>query len=217
MNVCTECIKTVEAFYIYSRQVLENQNRLLATLPDVIRPVQNNDGVECRENPVSTQEPQENDLREESEAPIDTDLLIKIEKDDEQEGSDPLATTEDIVFDVIDEIPDFKLEEEAIDLFELNSDAGMDPLLKETTNPLEINPDAGINLQLEVKEEMLTDPSPDSVTDSETLVQDSLVKEKPKKRSKRNVPSGSSCRARRRDSRKLPKCHKSTKRPLNGF
>ncbi|XP_061506571.1 uncharacterized protein LOC1270157 isoform X1 [Anopheles gambiae] len=188
MNVCTECIKTVEAFYIYSRQVLENQNRLLATLPDVIRPVQNNDGVECRENPVSTQEPQENDLREEPEAPIDTDLLIKIEKDDEQEGSDPLATTEDIVFDVIDEIPDFKLEEEAIDLFELNSDAGMDPLLKETTNPLEINPDAGINLQLEVKEEMLTDPSPDSVADSETLVQDSLVKEKPKKQSKRNVP-----------------------------
>ncbi|XP_061506569.1 uncharacterized protein LOC133392099 isoform X1 [Anopheles gambiae] len=191
MNVCTECVKTVETFYVFSSQVLANQNKLLATLPDVIRPVQNNDGVECRENPVSTQKSQENDLREEPEAPIDTDLLIKIEKDDEQEGSDPLATTEDIVFDVIDEIPDFKLEEEAIDLFELNSDAGMDPLLKETTNPLEINPDAGINLQLEVKEEMLTDPSPDSVADSETLVQDSFVKVKPKKQSKRNVPSGS--------------------------
>nr|XP_040220589.2 uncharacterized protein LOC120948392 isoform X3 [Anopheles coluzzii] len=191
MNVCTECVKTVETFYMFSSQVLANQNKLLATLPNVIRPVQNNDGVECRENPASTQEPPENVLREEPEVPIDTDLLIKIEKDDEQEGSDPLANTEDIVFDVIDEIPDFKLEEEAIDLFELNSDAGMDPLLKETTNPLEISPDAGINLQLEVKEEMLIDLPSDNVEESETLAQDSRSKAKPRKKRKPNVSLGS--------------------------
>ncbi|XP_041774696.1 uncharacterized protein LOC121594924 [Anopheles merus] len=189
MNVCTECVKTVEAFYIYSRQVLENQNKLLATLPDVIHPVQNNDDVECRENPVPIRDTQEKHLREEQEVPIDTDLLIKIEKDDEQEGSDPLATTEDILFDVIDEIPNFMLEEEAANRIEPNSGAGMDSLLKETTNPLEINPDAGINLQLEVKEEMLIDLPSDSVEESETLAQDPLSKAQPKKQPKRNVPT----------------------------
>ncbi|EAU77687.1 AGAP006929-PA [Anopheles gambiae str. PEST] len=34
MNVCTECVKTVETFYMFSSQVLANQNKLLATLPN---------------------------------------------------------------------------------------------------------------------------------------------------------------------------------------
>ncbi|XP_040157994.1 uncharacterized protein LOC120897297 isoform X1 [Anopheles arabiensis] len=67
----------------------------------------------------------------------------------------------------------------------------MDPLLKETTNPLEISPDAGINLQLEVKEEMLIDLPSDNVEESETLAQDSRSKAKPRKKRKPNVSLGS--------------------------
>ncbi|XP_061506575.1 uncharacterized protein LOC133392100 [Anopheles gambiae] len=217
MNVCTECVKTVETFYVFSSQVLANQNKLLATLPDVIRPVQNNDGVECRENPIPTQKAQENVPREEPgepEVPIDSDLLIKIEKEDEVRGEqpDPLSTAEDcgIVFEVIDEIPGIKLEEEATypmevishaendpksmekttNPLEIKSDTDIDPLLKETTaNSIVVKPDAGIELQLEVKDEIEIDPPAEGIEDSEDQPRDPLSRPQPKKRRKKSGPS----------------------------
>uniref|UniRef100_A0A182JXM7 ZAD domain-containing protein n=1 Tax=Anopheles christyi TaxID=43041 RepID=A0A182JXM7_9DIPT len=103
MNVCTSCVKIVEAFYTFSSQVLANQMKLHEASTIRIPPEHDNVRVRSRDNPASNRESQE-DLNQ--EIPIDTDLLIKLEKENDQQApTDPLAIAADVVFDVIDEIP----------------------------------------------------------------------------------------------------------------